>query len=99
MLYAEVCETTQSQPNDDVTILVLRPNGLAIAAPLGKRLNAAWRFARLALGFGPPRTTSDDIDGPGRYPNPCPAWNRSNLLGPVVSWFNRLIGRDPRQEI
>jgi len=98
-LFAKVCQTTQSQPDDDVTILVLRPNGLAIAAPLGERLNAAWRFVRLALGVGPTRGTSDEMHGPGHLPVPWPQWSRSNLLGPVVPWINRLVGRDSLQEI
>ena len=98
-LFAKVCAASAEPPDDDVTILVLRPNGLATAAPFGERVKAAGRFVKILCGMRTEISPHSDHDLAHNALIPWPEWDRSNLLGPVVPWFNRLVGRDTRQEI
>lgn len=67
-----LASTNLSALNDDVTVLVLRPNGLRMAAPIHQRLWASIRF----LG-----TVVRSLFAPKNNPVPWPEASRANILG------------------
>ncbi|HYE01686.1 MAG TPA: PP2C family protein-serine/threonine phosphatase [Phycisphaerales bacterium] len=69
------------EPDDDVTMLLVRPNGLAPRATMRGSLAAGWRVARGVAG-----------GLLGRGPLPWPELSARNILGSGIGWFNRAPG-------
>lgn len=72
-LYEAVRERCGREPADDVTVMVLRPNGLLPRPTLGQQLGAQFRFLRLVFGSW----------RKGARPVPWPEARIENLLGAV----------------
>ncbi|MBL8990017.1 MAG: serine/threonine-protein phosphatase [Phycisphaerae bacterium] len=83
-LYAEVVRRCGGiEPKDDVTILVMRPNGLKPRPTLGQRFGSPLRFlSRLAARVRR-----------GSAPVPWPEVRLENLLGPFSTRINERWGR------
>lgn len=84
-LYAAVlakCAPGTQTLGDDVTILVLRPNGLKEPAPLSKRLGAAVAFFKTAA--------KSAVGGPGA---PWPELGWTNIVGALVRKVSNNYGR------
>jgi serine phosphatase RsbU (regulator of sigma subunit) len=78
-----VAFTGGAGPGDDVTIMVLRPNGLATQAPFLKRLGAGLRF------FGVLGTRLFRKATPVPWPEP----SYENVVGSVLPGASRRVGR------
>lgn len=75
------------EPDDDVTLLVLRPNGLAAPRLSVREAFAAYRkFLGMVLGSFKR----------GGAPAPWPEFSLANILGPLGDRFQRHIGRDAK---
>lgn len=84
-LYRRVIEVTGgAQPDDDVTILVMRVNGRQARLSLREKLTSQMRFVGMLIGSF----------RRGASPVPWPEFRAANLLGPFVPSMNRSFMRD-----
>ncbi|MCW5764685.1 MAG: serine/threonine-protein phosphatase [Phycisphaeraceae bacterium] len=83
-LYDEVVRRCGgAEPKDDVTILVMRPNGLKPRPTIGQRFGSPLRFLRLLAAKV----------RPGAAPVPWPEVRLENLMGPFSRRINERWGR------
>lgn len=74
-----------AQPDDDVTILVLRPNGMKTPQPFGQKVEAVGEFLRTLFGGGQ------------AGPVPWPEASLANLAGPFVPSLNKRWQRGAKE--
>ena len=74
-------------PDDDVTVLVIRPNGVQPRMSFAEALRAQFTFlGMLARGMLP-----------GALPVPWPEARIENLLGPLVKGLQQSWGKDAKE--
>jgi len=73
-------------PDDDLTILLLRPNGLAAKMTVGEAMAAQWKFWRMVLGSW----------RKGAPPVPWPELSVANILGPFGDRFQKNYGANAK---
>lgn len=74
------------QPDDDLTILLLRPNGVAAEMTAGEAIAAQWKFLKLVLGSW----------RKGAPPVPWPEVTLANILGPFGDRFQKDHGANAK---
>lgn len=75
------------EPDDDVTVMVVRPNGLRPKETFAARLKTQMRFVGRFIGSW----------RRGAGPVPWPEVSLENLLGPFSKRANQRLGRDARE--